>query len=72
VRTNSSEATGTAGPWRKSSYSFAQGDCVEVARDAGGHACVRDSKDADGAILRFTPAEWSAFLAGVRNGEFDA
>jgi hypothetical protein len=32
---------------------------------------VRDSKDQAGPILVFTPAEWSAFVAGVKGGEFD-
>lgn len=57
--------------WRKSSYSSDDGNCVEVADlDDGGRA-VRDSKDPTGPVLMFTPAEWSAFTAGVRNGEFD-
>ncbi len=62
--------SGTA--WIKSSLSFANGNCVEAARLCDGHIGVRDSKDPDGAVLRFTPAEWIAFLGGVRNGEFDA
>ncbi len=32
---------------------------------------VRDSKDPGGPVLDFTPAEWRAFIAGVRDGEFD-
>jgi hypothetical protein len=55
--------------WRKSRRST-EGDCVEVAAVAGGMA-VRDSKDPGGAVLRFTVAEWRAFVAGVRDGEFD-
>ena len=57
--------------WVKSSFSFANGNCVQVARLPGGGIGVRDSKDRDGAVLRFTPGEWQAFLAGARNGEFD-
>jgi hypothetical protein len=57
--------------WMKSSLSFSNGNCVEVASLAGGGIGVRDSKDADGAVLRFTPDEWHAFVGGVRNGEFD-
>jgi uncharacterized protein DUF397 len=64
---------GAPGPtWMKSSLSFAHGNCVEVASLSSGQVGVRDSKDPNGSILRFTPAEWTAFLAGVRNGEFDA
>ena len=35
-------------PWKKSSYSAANGNCVEVARVDGGHIGVRDSKNAAG------------------------
>jgi Domain of unknown function (DUF397) len=57
--------------WMKSSLSFANGNCVEVASLPEGGIGIRDSKDREGAILRFTPDEWHAFLGGVRNGEFD-
>ena len=57
--------------WRKSSFSGApQQNCVEVAEVGGGWVAVRDSKDAASPILVFTPAEWAAFLQGVRAGEF--
>ncbi|MEY9838590.1 DUF397 domain-containing protein [Streptacidiphilus sp. EB103A] len=58
------------GPFVKSSFSGQQGDCVEVAPLADGGKAVRDSKDQGGPVLRFTPAEWSAFVSGVRSGEF--
>jgi hypothetical protein len=57
--------------WIKSSLSFANGNCVEVASLPDGGIGIRDSKNREGAILRFTPDEWHAFLGGVRNGEFD-
>jgi hypothetical protein len=57
--------------WRTSSHSGANGDCVEVAPLAGGRWAVRDSKDPAGPALVFTRSEWAAFLAGVRDGEFD-
>ena len=57
--------------WIKSSFSFANGNCVEAARLHGGYVGVRDSKDPRGDVLRFTAAEWRAFLGGIRNGEFD-
>ena len=62
---------GSATHWVKSSLSFSNGNCVEVADLPGGGIGVRDSKDSEGSVLRFTPDEWNAFLGGVRNGEFD-
>lgn len=32
---------------------------------------MRDAKDPDSPTLIFTPAEWDAFVAGVKDGEFD-
>ncbi|GAA2618722.1 DUF397 domain-containing protein [Paractinoplanes durhamensis] len=54
--------------WRKSSR-CASNACVEVAKVDGG-VMVRDSKNPDQAPMRFTPEEWSAFVAGVNLGEF--
>jgi uncharacterized protein DUF397 len=54
--------------WRKSSLSGSNG-CVEVAFSEG-LVAVRDSKDRRGPMLVFTSAEWEAFVAGVRAGEF--
>jgi hypothetical protein len=56
-------------PWKKSSAS-GTGNCVQVA-DCGEAIFVRDSKDPKGHVLAFTTSEWSAFLTGVRGGEFD-
>jgi Domain of unknown function (DUF397) len=58
--------------WIKSSLSYSNGNCVEVADLPEGQIGVRHSKDREGAILRFTSGEWHAFLGGVRNGEFDS
>jgi hypothetical protein len=61
--------------WRKSSYSGGQGgNCIEVA-DHDGRVLVRDSKDGQGAILRFSPDTWLRFaeqVKGVRSLPFDA
>lgn len=59
--------------WRKASYSNTQGgNCVEVATLADGSRAVRDSKNPSGPSLVFTPSEWAAFIAGVKDGEFDS
>ncbi len=57
--------------WVKSSLSFSNGNCVEVTGLPGGWVGVRNSRDPEGPVLRFTQAEWDAFLAGARLGEFD-
>src|SRR5262252_999893 len=56
--------------WFKSSRS-ASGACVEVAHLPGGGVAVRDSKDRGLAPHIYTRRQWAAFLAGVKNGEFD-
>jgi hypothetical protein len=58
------------GTWRKSSYSW-QVNCVEVRPAGDGGVQFRDSRDPDGPVLDFTAAEWEAFLAGAKAGEFD-
>lgn len=58
--------------WAKSSHSGSNDTCVEVAPLPDGGMLMRDSKLGDaGPVLRFTAAEWRAFVAGVRDGEFD-
>jgi hypothetical protein len=56
--------------WFKAQRSTNNGACVEIASTSGKIA-MRDSKDPNGPILVYTPAEFSAFLDGARNGEFD-
>jgi hypothetical protein len=57
--------------WRKSTRSGGvDGNCVEVADLTEGARAVRDSKNPTGPALMFTATEWSAFTAGVRDGEF--
>ncbi|MFF5716999.1 DUF397 domain-containing protein [Streptomyces buecherae] len=60
--------------WTKSSHSSNGGDCVEVAANLAAHGTVpvRDSKDPHGPTLAFEPTAWSAFVTGVRAGDFDA
>ena len=57
--------------WRKSTFSGANGGgCVEVAGHDG-MILVRDTKDhGRGPVHRYTQRS-GAFIAGVRNDEFD-
>ena len=59
---------GPGSVWIKSSHSYANGNCVEVRSLPGGQIAVRNSRDPAGAVLRLTPAEWRAFLGGIRDG----
>jgi hypothetical protein len=68
---NRSERPNSGLSWIKSSLSFSNGNCVEVASLADGGVGVRNSRDPQGAVLAFTPDEWHAFIGGVQNGEFD-
>ena len=64
----------TGATWRKSTRSSGNsGNCVEVAPlpDDGGVA-VRNSRDPLGPALLFTAAEMTAFILGVRDGDFDS
>ena len=55
--------------WRKSSFS-AESNCVEMAALPDGTVAMRDSREADN-VFKFTRAQISAFLRGVKAGEFD-
>lgn len=57
--------------WRKSSYSGANGNCVEFASFGADAVAVRNSRDPEGAVLFFDRAEMGAFLAAVKGGELD-
>ena len=69
---NPAETPGSDSSWVKSSLSFSNGNCVEVANLTDGEIGVRNSRRREGPVLRFTSEEWHAFLGGVRNGEFDS
>ena len=58
-------------PWVKAEVSNDQGACIEQ-RLHDGMVEVRDTKDHGvGPVLRFTVAEYAAWLDGARRGEFD-
>jgi hypothetical protein len=57
--------------WRKSSHSSDGGECVETAILPDQRVAVRHSKHPADAVLIYAPAEWRAFIAGAKAGEFD-
>jgi hypothetical protein len=60
--------------WHISTRSASQGgNCVEAGPllDGSGRVAVRHSRHPDAAVIVYTRAEWDAFLAGARDGEFD-
>ncbi|MFF7252275.1 DUF397 domain-containing protein [Streptomyces microflavus] len=63
----------TTQQWVKSSYSGNGGTCVEWAPRTAtttGIVPVRDSKDTTGPVLSIRAAAFSAFVAGVKAGDF--
>jgi hypothetical protein len=48
--------------WRKSTYSQANGDCVEVASLRGPRIAVRDSQSPAGPVLVIPAGNWRTFL----------
>ena len=70
--------------WRKPSYSFSNGNCVEVGAwrkssrcQTGecvevGHATavigVRDTKLRESPVLKFSAGAWNRFAAGIKRG----
>ncbi|MFB4196583.1 DUF397 domain-containing protein [Streptomyces carpaticus] len=55
------------GPWRRSSYSAGNGNCVEVAvLTAGGGIAVRDTKDRTVPAAVIPAPAWTAFLTHLK------
>jgi hypothetical protein len=57
--------------WLKSQHSNPNGACVELAALPSGEIAMRNSRFPVGAVLLYTQAEITAFLAGAKDGEFD-
>jgi hypothetical protein len=58
----------TRAQWRKSSYSSANGACIEIA-DLPEVVAVRDSKDPAGPKLVFSRQAWAAFVERAKGGQ---
>jgi uncharacterized protein DUF397 len=56
--------------WRKARRSAVDGACVEI-RNLGGAIEVRDSKSPTRAVLQFSLANWTIFIAQVKASKFD-
>ncbi|MGH2600524.1 MAG: DUF397 domain-containing protein [Dehalococcoidia bacterium] len=60
--------------WHISTRSSSSGgSCVEAGplNDGTGRVAVRHSKHPDGPHIIYTCAEWAAFVAGVKDSEFN-
>jgi hypothetical protein len=60
--------------WHISTRSGDNGpSCVEAGPllDGSGRVAVRHSQAPDAEVIVYTRAEWDAFLAGAKDGEFD-
>ena len=57
--------------WRISSHSGASSSCVALAPLGDGRVAMRNSNHPGAGLVVFTRAELAAFVAGVKDGEFD-
>lgn len=57
--------------WRKSSWSFSEGNCIEVAACEG--VFVRDSKAvANGGLhLKVSATSWKSFIRSIKDADTD-
>ncbi|MGW0838507.1 DUF397 domain-containing protein [Streptomyces prunicolor] len=56
--------------WRSAPGTEEHEERVEIADLPDGGVAMRSSLDPD-TVLRYTEAEWTAFVLGARDGEFD-
>jgi hypothetical protein len=53
--------------WRTSTYSQANGECVEIAPTAAMDTLIRDSKDCEVGVIRADASAWSSLIAGLKH-----
>ncbi|MEU5592590.1 DUF397 domain-containing protein [Streptomyces sp. NPDC020298] len=56
--------------YRKSSYSNAENECVEVATNAVTRIAIRDSKIPTGPALSISPSAWKVFQDALHEDTF--
>ncbi|MFE2999761.1 DUF397 domain-containing protein [Nocardia sp. NPDC059246] len=72
MATNSENAIDLANlAWRKSIHSNPSGNCLEIAELPDGGIALRNGRY-PAAFITATRGERDAFLAGAKDGEFDA
>ena len=47
------------------------GACIQVA-SRGEQIVIGDTKNPGGPVLTYTRSEWTAFVDGIRDGDFDS
>jgi hypothetical protein len=62
IKSSYSAANGNCLEWKKSSYSSYNGNCIEVTDGV----LVRDSKNPSGPVLHFGDEAWLIFINSIK------
>lgn len=60
-----------AAKWQRTTNLDGSPGKLEIGFADNGLVALRYADEPDGTILIYTPAEWDAFVEGVKDGEFD-